>query len=308
MSIDFRPTNIAAVTRQNPKITTWSGNKAPYGYLDWWPISLGFNTMKEPFNVPEIRWAMNYCIDRKQIVQLGYQGAGEATLLPFPRFPAMEKFIGAVKDSAAKIDNFNLDLTAATMQKKGYTKANDLWTKDGKTISLVISCPGNLFQDIAPIVSQQLRKGGFDASFKLIQGPEYADNVNTGNIDAFMQGHGGGVRDPYPTLNLYHSRYSKPTGQRATYPYRWVNADFDKVVDQMSKTATEDPALTTLFKQAMDIWIPALPDIGLVQWFHRIPTNTTYWTNFPDENNPYINSCYWHRTSALWLNTIKPAQ
>ena len=123
-----------------------------------------------------------------------------------------------------------------------------------------------------------------------------------------MQGHGGGVRDPFPTLNLYHSQYSKPTGQRATYPYRWVNEEFDKIVDQMRKTATEDPALITLFKQAMDIWIPALPDIGLVQWFHRIPTNTTYWTNFPDENNPYINSCYWHRTSGLWLNTIKPAQ
>jgi peptide/nickel transport system substrate-binding protein len=308
MSIDLRPTNIAAVTRQNPKITTWSGNKAPYGYLDWWPISLGFNCLKEPFNDPEIRWAMNYCIDRNQIVQLGYQGAGEKTLLPMPRFPAMEKYFDAVKDAAAKIDTLSLDQSAAIMQKKGYTKNGELWAKDGKTISLVISCPGNLFQDIAPIVSQQLRKGGFDASFKLIQGPEYADNVNTGNIDAFMQGHGGGVRDPYPTLNLYHSRYSKPTGQRATYPYRWVNPDFDKLVDQMSKTATEDPNLMTLFKQAMDIWIPALPDIGLVQWFHRIPTNTTYWTNFPDENNPYINSCYWHRTSGLWLNTIKAAQ
>ncbi|MFN8512528.1 MAG: hypothetical protein U0232_07935 [Thermomicrobiales bacterium] len=40
----------------------------------------------------------------------------------------------------------------------------------------------------------------------------------------------------------------------------------------------------------MQIWIPALPDVGLVQWFHRIPTNTTYWTGFPDEKNPYINS------------------
>jgi peptide/nickel transport system substrate-binding protein len=308
MSFDLRPTNIATIVKQNPKITTWTGRNPPYGYRDWWPVSLGFNDMKEPFNDPEVRWAINHCIDRNQIVQLGYQGAGEPTLLPYPYFPPLLKYLDTVKDLAATIDSFNLDQSAAIMTKKGYTKANDLWTKDGKTISLVISCPGNLFQDIAPIVSQQLRKGGFDASFKLIQGPEYGDNLNTGNIDAFMQGHGGSVRDPYATLNLYHSRYSQPTGQRATYPYRWINADYDKIVDQMSKTAPEDPALMTLFRQAMAIWIPALPDIGLVQFFHRFPINTTYWTNYPDENNPYINSCHWHRTAPLWLNTIKAVQ
>jgi peptide/nickel transport system substrate-binding protein len=309
MSIDLRPDNIKAVIAANPKITAWPGNKNPYGYRDWWPVSLGFNDMKAPFNDPDIRWAINYCIDRDQLVSLGYKGAGEKTLLPFPAFPALQKYIDAVKDLAAPIENFNLDKSAQIMQQKGYTKNGDgLWAKDGKTISLVISCPGNLFQDIAPITSQQLRKGGFDASFKLIQGPEYADNLNTGNIDAFMQGHGGSVRDPYATLNLYHSRYSKPTGERATYPYRWVNPEFDKIVDQMALVAPEDPKTLDLFKQAMAIWIKELPDVGLVQWFHRIPTNTTYWTGWPDESNPYINSCYWHRTSPLWINTIKPTQ
>jgi peptide/nickel transport system substrate-binding protein len=309
MSIDLRPDNIKAVIAANPKITAWPGNKNPYGYRDWWPVSLGFNDMKAPFNDPDIRWAINYCIDRDQLVSLGYKGAGEKTLLPFPAFPALQKYIDAVKDLAAPIENFNLDKSAQVMQQKGYTKNGDgLWTKDGKTIPMVISCPGNLFQDIAPITSQQLRKGGFDASFKLIQGPEYADNLNTGNIDAFMQGHGGSVRDPYATLNLYHSRYSKPTGERATYPYRWVNPDYDKIVDQMALIAPEDPKTLDLFKQAMTIWIKELPDVGLVQWFHRIPTNTTYWTNFPDDSNPYINSCYWHRTSPLWINTIKPTQ
>lgn len=77
MSIDLRPTNIAAVAKQNPEISTWSGSQAPYGYRDWWPISLGFNDLKEPFNDAEIRRAMNYCIDRRQLVQLGYRGAGE---------------------------------------------------------------------------------------------------------------------------------------------------------------------------------------------------------------------------------------
>jgi peptide/nickel transport system substrate-binding protein len=297
MTIDLRPDNITAVTKANPKLTTWSGTKPPYGYRDWWPVSLGFNDMKPPFDDPD------------QLVSLGYKGAGETTLLPFPKFPALQKFLTTVDDLAAPINVFDVNKTADIMQRKGYTKNGDkLWTKDGKTISLVISCPSNLFQDIAPIVSQQLRVGGFDASFKLIQGPSFGQDTGTGNIDAFMLGHGGSVRDPYDTLNLYHSRYSKPTGQQATYPYRWVNADYDRLVDQIGALSGDDPKVLPLFRQAMDIWIKAMPDVGLVQWFHRIPTNTTYWTGWPSEENPYINSCYWHRTSPLWINTIKAVQ
>ena len=87
MTIDLRPDNITAVTKANPKLTTWSGTKPPYGYRDWWPVSLGFNDMKPPFDDPEIRWAISYSINRDQLVSLGYKGAGETTLLPFPEVP-----------------------------------------------------------------------------------------------------------------------------------------------------------------------------------------------------------------------------
>jgi len=309
LTIDLRPTNIKAVMAQNKKVTSWSGDQPPYGYRDWWPVGLGFNDMKAPFDDKDIRWAINYVIDRKQIVEVGYQGAGEPTLLPFPNFPALQKFLDKVKDLADKIAVMDPAKSAATMQAKGYTKNGDgLWTKDGKTIPMVISCPGNLFQDIAPILVQQLRKGGFDASFKLIQGPDFGTNTNAGNIDAFLLGHGGSVRTPYFTLRLYETKYSAPTGQAATYPYRWSNADYDKIVDQLGTLGETDPKQFDLFRQAMEIWVDNLPDIGIVQWFHRIPTNTTYWTNWPSEQNPYINSAYWHRTAPLWIYTIKAAQ
>ncbi|MDQ3654321.1 MAG: hypothetical protein M3457_04485, partial [Chloroflexota bacterium] len=99
-----------------------------------------------------------------------------------------------------------------------------------------------------------------------------------------------------------------PTGERATYPYRWVNEEYDAIVDEMNLTAEDDPNLTALFGEAMGIWIPALPDIPLVQWFHRIPNNETYWTNYPSAENPYINSAYWHRTAPLWVNSITPVE
>jgi len=308
LTIDLRPNNITAVQAQNPSVTTWTGTEPPYGYLDWWPIGLGFNCMEPPYDDPEIRWAINHTINREQIVQFGYQGAGEGTTLVFPRFPAIEAFTSTIQDQFDSIDSFDLAKTDEIMTAKGYAKNGDgFWEKDGTVFAINIYSL-ILFQDITPLLVENLRAGGFDATFEIIVGPEFSDSVYAGTVDAYLFGHGGGTRDPYPTMNLYHSRYTAPTGERATYPYRWVNEEYDAIVDEMSITGEEDPNLTELFKQAMTIWITDLPDVPLVQWFHRIPTNQTYWTNFPSAENPYINSAYWHRTAPLWVNTIKPTE
>lgn len=308
LTIDLRPNTIKSVIQQNKKVKTWTGDKPPYGYLDWWPIGLGFNASKAPFDDPEIRWAINHAIDRNQLVSLGYQGAGAPTLLPFPNYPSLLEYLDPIKDLSDKIDDFDTSKTATIMQSKGWAKDDEgYWAKGGKRFPFIIYSL-ILFQDITPVLVQQLRKAGFDASFKQATGPDFDEHVTTGNLDAFILGHGGSVSDPYFTLRLYQSRYSKPTGERASYPYRWENAEYDTIVDQMGTTSPDDPKLHDLFRQAMELWIPALPDIGLVQWFHRIPTNTTYWTNWPSEENPYINSAYWHRTSPLWIHSIKPAQ
>ena len=116
------------------------------------------------------------------------------------------------------------------------------------------------------------------------------------------------MRDPYFTLRLYHGRYVQPTGTFAEYFWRWSNPEFDTLVDAMGSTAPDDPELTGLFRKAMDIWLSELPSIPIVQWYHRIPHNETYWTNWPTAQDPYINSAYWHRTWLLVLLELEPVQ
>jgi hypothetical protein len=50
-----------------------------------------------------------------------------------------------------------------------------------------------------------------------------------------------------------------------------------------------------------------LPDIPLVHNFHRIPMNTTYWANWPTEQNAYVNGACWHLTYAIVLWNLQPA-
>ena len=82
----------------------------------------------------------------------------------------------------------------------------------------------------------------------------------------------------------------------------------DALVARMGEPATDAPEMARLFRQAMEIWLRELPSIPLVQWYHRIPHNETYWTNWPNARNPYINSAYWHRTWLLVLLGLQPVQ
>ena len=75
----------------------------------------------------------------------------------------------------------------------------------------------------------------------------------------------------------------------------------------MARTSPDDPQLVELFRAAMDIWLRELPAIPLVQWYHRIPHNETYWVGWPSEENPYANSAFWHKTLLLVLLGLKPA-
>ena len=250
---------------------------------------------------------MNIHARRDEIVKIGYQGAGDKTVVPYPGFPALNEYTKRIADLLQQypVDDFNLDKSATMMTSKGYAKDNGgFWAKGGKRLSIVvITFP--VEQDVTPVIVQQLRKGGFDASFKMPS--NFGDLIFNGSADAYVFGHGGSVSDPYFTMRLYQSQFTAPTGQPSAQPYRWKNADFDKLVDQMGTVAPDDPQLVTLFHSAMQIWLKELPDIPLVQFYHRNPVNTSFWTNWPDANNPYINSANWHRTFELVMLSLKPA-
>ncbi|MEE2657252.1 MAG: ABC transporter substrate-binding protein [Candidatus Latescibacterota bacterium] len=303
---DMRPSNISTVVEQNPNVTTWTGREAPYGYLDWWPISLGFNALEEPFANKEVRWAINHAIDRDQLIEVGWLGSGEKALLPLPDFPAMRRYTDGIADLLERhnLDEHNMEKSAALMRGQDWEKDGEgFWVKDGQRCKVVFDI-FDIFQDIAPVLSTQLRRAGFDAAFR--KTPDAYTRMTQGTARSYIMGNGGSVRDPYFTLRLYHSRFVLPTGTATTYFWRWRNLRFDAIVDEMGQVTTGDPRLHELFRDAMEIWLDELPAIPLLQWYHRIPHNQTYWTNWPSQDRPYINSAYWHRTWLLVLLGLEP--
>jgi peptide/nickel transport system substrate-binding protein len=62
-----------------------------------------------------------------------------------------------------------------------------------------------------------------------------------------------------------------------------------------------------IWKKCLALWLPGYPDIQISQGLHRLPTNTNFWTGWPDQENPYVNTAHWHLTWPMIVHRLKPA-
>jgi peptide/nickel transport system substrate-binding protein len=305
----LEPATFPTVIRQNPKVTTYTGHKPPWGYVDWWPISLYVNNEVKPFDDPDVRWALSYYIDRKTFISVAFLGAGTISTLPMPPYKPLLPYFAVVKDLLAKYNTieFNPKKGDRLLEAKGFRKKGGMWQMpDGKPFTLPIIGFGTGGSAMGPVLSQMLRRHGVSVTMSLP--PDFDERFQKGDYVGSIYGHGGSIRDPYDTLRLYQSQSIAVPGAHAVNFARWKNPAYDKLVDEVYITSPEDIAkLKELFRAAMEIWLPQLPDIQLVQNYHRIPMNTTYWTNWPTENNAYVNGASWHLTYNMVLWKVQSA-
>jgi peptide/nickel transport system substrate-binding protein len=298
-SLDLRPLVCASALTQADHLSTWTGKKPPYGYTDWWPISIWFTTVVPPWDNPKVRWAVAYAIDQQRIVDIAWAGAGQVSNSPFPHFKKLDEYMDGIKDITDQYNvlEFNLEKSAQLMTEAGFTKdAEGYWVdKEGVRPDADVYAGVPLFGDLAPVIAEQLRAAGFASNHMAPTDVWTAKGDGRAKLHLF--GHGGSTIDPYDTFQLYRKAEVKPIGQDCgANRARWYHDDFEAVANEMNNTAMDAAKMPELFKRGMEILYRELPDLPIVQWFHRVPVNNWYWTNWPDETNPYMNSALWHLT------------
>ncbi|MFN8488230.1 MAG: ABC transporter substrate-binding protein [Caldilineaceae bacterium] len=312
--VDFttgiQPSSFPTVFKGNAKATSWTGQEAPFGYVDWWPHSLYVNTEVAPWSDKNVRWALSSYIDRDKIVEIAWSGASQTTPLPMPSYPPLQPYFDATKPLLEKYNTleYNPKKGDDLLTAKGWKKdANGMWQDEkGQPVKLDIISFFD-FTSVGPVLVEMLKRGGIDASYS--EPPDMFDKFSSGKFTGCLFGHGGSCREPQETMALYQSKSEAIPGGHAVNFSRWHNADFDKLADQAYTTAPTDmKALVDIWVKGMEIWLPELPDIQLTQGFHRLPWTTENWTGMPDAKNPYTNSAQWHLTFALVLHNVKATQ
>lgn len=297
--LDLRPFVVASTLAQADHLDTWTGRKPPYGYVDWWPISVQFCTEKAPWDNPKVRWAVAYALNQQQLVDVAWGGAGKVAYSPFPEYPKLDALLAQIKDVTDKYNvlEYNLEKSAALMEEAGFTKDSEgFWVDaDGVRPDADVYAGVPLFGDLAPVVAEQLRQAGFFCQHKAP--PDVWAAKVDGRASMFLFGHGGATIDPYDTFMLYVKANAAPMGEQSWGNItRWDNDEFAALRQEMNNTAMDDPKMVDLFRQMMTIWYENLPDCPIVQWYHRIPVSNWYFENWPNEANPYMNSALWHTT------------
>jgi peptide/nickel transport system substrate-binding protein len=296
--------------QRNPNIIGWT-KELPYAYLDACPRDLRFNTELAPVNNKVIRHAINDAIDRQQLIDVAFEGMTEPSYSVFPTYAPLAQFL-ARNEASLQLVHSNRDQVSPALEAEGYKKnADGLWADaQGNTIKIEMAIRSGETDQLkmGPVLIAQLRKAGFDASSRSVESAVYFTDVATGKAPVWVGGECGSVQDPYASFSHFHSNVSAPIGESAPQNHvRFKNARFDELVDKMAGL-TSGPEFDAAADEALKIMSEELPVAPLVQARLLTPFNTTYWTNFPTAENPYIHPGHWWVTGNYIIHGVTPTQ
>jgi peptide/nickel transport system substrate-binding protein len=306
-----------ALKAQNPNWIAWLP-ESPYVWLDPCSRNLMFNTTVEPWDDPEMRWAINFAVNRAEIIEFAYEGSTIPSRSMFVEYGGLKPYIEAIMtlyDEYPMLE-YNPDKTVEILESKGYTKnADGYYEKDGEVLSLAIACHEGFIEKrrMAQVIVEELQRIGIDASMSLLAGGAWNDNAAFGDFESHMAWVAcGSVNEPWASMDFFNTSWLMPIGERANFNYgRWSgdNAEaYSALVNQIGSLPLGDPLIEELVVEAFEYWLQDLPLIPTVQARKLVPFNTTYWTNWPTSENNYNHPANWWMSVHQMLHEIEPVQ
>lgn len=300
-----------ALQEQNPDVKAWLPN-LPYATLDPCARNFEFNTSKAPWNTAEMRQAVNRAINRDEIVAIAYEGTTVPSRSFFPAYAPLNRYTDMLDYNAHPLWNFNPDEAKSMIESLGYTMGADgYFAMDGTQLTMDITTHEAFSekQRIAAVLVEQFQRVGINASTRNEAGTTWGDNLAFGNFDTRMGWQNcGSVNEPWASMDTLNAKWIVPVGERASYNgWRWENARYSELVDQIGTLPLGDPRIDPLFIEAYHIYLDELPTIPITQARKLIPHLYTYWTNWPTAENNYTSAWTWWQSTPLIIHELQPA-
>jgi peptide/nickel transport system substrate-binding protein len=280
----------------------------------WFPpidamINWQLNTAKAPFNDVSVRKALSMAIDRDAITKVAMQGythPADCTGLS----DAYEQSRSASVAQSCDWTTHDVAAANALLDKAGYPKGKGgVRTKpDGSRFSFDISVGGasSDWLSVANIIAQNLKDVGVEAKVKSPDWSAVVASYEDGSFDSGIV-WSNNAPTPYQFYSgVMSTKTVVPVGQKATQNYnRFGSPQADRLLDEFAASAdhTAQAKAVDQLQQLFDDDAPVIPLFPGPRWGAY---NTTRFTGFPDEHNPYATLSTRTSTAVLVLTTLEP--
>ena len=172
---------------------------------------IGMNVSKPPFDNPKVREAVNYAVNRQEIVDAALFGAG---VPGGPLSPALKSWA--------------LDVKEYPCYTPDPAKAQALLKESGVALPISVTMnvlPRQDIKDVAQVVQEQLNKVGFKVELKNQEQGQFIQDWRNSNFDMFASINAG-----QPDPDEYFYRTFRTGG--STNVFKYSDAEIDGLLDQ----------------------------------------------------------------------------
>jgi peptide/nickel transport system substrate-binding protein len=223
-------------------------------------IYIGLNNEREPFNNEQVRRALNYAVDKEEIVNGLFEGY---TVADAPIVPAVFGY------AEQEVYEYDPERAQELLAEAGYP--------DG--FEMTLHHPTGRYpldETVAELIQDQLSEVGIDATLQTREWSSYLDFTSQppdeAEYDAFQLGWGTVTLDAdYGLYALLHSNQWNPNGNNRGF---YKNEEVDQLLDE-ARVTTDQPRREELYAQAIDIIWNEAPWIFLYNQ-GQINANRTY--------------------------------
>lgn len=197
--------------------------------------------------------------------------------------------------------------------KAGLEKKEDGWYFNGKPFTFNMSYLADTEAQAGrgtQAAYDQLTKFGFKINLVSESSATWDTNGATGQFDIGGYWPTGFItKDIYSQINGWDADLIVPIGERGSgQSGRWNNAEATEIIHELAKLSPDDPKAYELGIDFFKIAIEELPFVGFHSGVKFVPTNSTYWNNYPNAENPYNGPWWWWSCFKYITTEISPVQ
>ena len=196
-------------------------------------LIITYNQDREPFNDVKVRQAINYAINKQDIIDSVY--SGYATRLGSNMSPAMGEYY---QDGLQDVYTPDVEKAKALLAEAGYP--------DGFKTKISVSSHNTMYADLAQVAVENLREVGIDVEIEVVEWGIWLERIYRGRDYDMTAIDLTGRPSAYEILNDYVS-----TNDAENF-FRFKNDEFDKLMKDVLLETDPDKRIT-MFKRAQEI-------------------------------------------------------